>query len=44
VGGEAGAKHGLNLVLQDHAGLVTAQVGHGCKTEQQTANEERVRG
>ena len=29
--GEAGAEHGLNLVLQDHAGLITAQVGHGCR-------------
>jgi hypothetical protein len=34
VGGEARAKHGLDLVLQDHARLVTAQVGHGCARTQ----------
>ena len=45
VGAEARAEDALNLVLQDHAGLVTAQVAHGCGRQRgRDPKGYRVRG
>jgi hypothetical protein len=39
MGGEAGTEYRLDFVLQDHAGLVTAQVGHGCRGKTGAADD-----
>ncbi len=31
IGVEAGAKDGLNLVLEDSSDLIPAKIGHGCR-------------